>query len=198
MKTKFSFLLLSSVIVSLFIGTFLFAVKSNAGNTTTHKSLSVKENDKQDGEIIATLIVLNKNEIALAKEALIKVRNPAVRKYAHLLKREHTKNLNQTLKLSKKTDINPVETATVITLKQDGEKELLALSSLKAKSFEEAYVNAMVKEHTAALNLIDDNLLINVTNPALKAQIEATRPHIASHLEKAKELQNELKVASAN
>ena len=193
MKTKFYL----SLIISIFIGLFIFSGNATAATPEFSKKNGTAQTQK-DGEIVALLIVLNKNEIAAAKEALKKVKNPTIKQYAKMLKKEHTKNLSEALTLSKKMDIAPVETVTVMVLKQDGKKEMITLAALHAKDFETKYIDAMIKDHTDALKMIDNNLLKNATNPYLKAQIEATRPHIVSHLQQAQAIQNKLKTVSLN
>lgn len=185
MKSRF----FSSLIISILIGIISLG-SSHASHAPDATGQST--NSKKDGEIISILIAVNKNEIGAAKEALKKSSSPAVKKYAKMLKKEHTKNLNETLKLSKKIGVAPVECPTATEIKQNGANELTALSSLKGKDFDKAYIDAMVKGHTDVLQMMDDNLLKNVSNKSLKALLTATRPHIQSHLEQAKAIQSEL------
>ena len=182
-----------SLIISIFIGTSIFAASSNAANSAdTNSTKTGSAQTQKDGEIIAILIAVDKNEIAAAKEALKKETTSAIKQYAQMLKTQHTQNLNETLKLSKQIDIAPIDTATVISLQQDGAKGLVTLSSLKGKDFEKAYINAMVTGHTDVLKMIDDDLLKNVSNPSLKKFLLATRPHIESHLLQGKTIQKGL------
>ena len=58
-----------------------------------------------DQEIIATLIVLNNNEISAADLAPSKTSNKEVGEYARLMKKEHSKNLKQTMSISKKQNL---------------------------------------------------------------------------------------------
>jgi putative membrane protein len=179
--------------VTLF-SSMLLAINANAAAMPT----VTPEQKQKDAEIIAVLVTLNKNEVAAAKEALKKAKTPAVKKYAKMLKQEHTANLAATLKVSKKIDIAPLNSvAAVVALQQGGKEELVALEALKGNEFDKAYIDAMVKDHTNALNLIDNDLMKNVTNPALKAQIEATRPHIAMHLQEGQMIQTQLNQSTA-
>ena len=49
---------------------------------------------------------------------------------------------------------------------------------------------AMVKGHNEVLDVIDNQLLKNADNTALKKHLTDTRAHIAAHLEKAEQLQD--------
>ena len=186
-----------SWIITGFVGCFIFAASSTAGdvpkNSNSMDAASTKTQMQKDSEIIAILITVNKNEITAAKEALRKTATPAIKQYARMLKKEHTQNLNDTLKLSKKINLPPIVSATVISLKKEGSKELITLTSLKGKKFEEAYINAMIKGHTDVLQMFDDNLLKDVSNSSLKSHLQATRPHIESHLQQAQAIQKGFK-----
>lgn len=193
MKTK----VILSLITAIYSGIF-FTQSSYAASDTTTTSENTASNsnenpqNQKDGEILAVLVVVNKNEIAAANEALKKSSSPAVKKYAEMLKKEHTKNLKQTMAVSKKTGIAPVETDKTNSLKEEGKKELDNLSTLNNKEFDKAYIDAMVNGHTKVLETLDDDLIKNASNAALKKQLLATRPHIVAHLNEAKKLQQKL------
>lgn len=186
---------LLSLSIAAIIGTSVYAPISTAALPLLNKHTTATENPQQkkkDGQIISILVALNNNEIAGAQEALQKSSDRSVKRYASMLQREHTKNLDKTLKLSQELGIAPVPTSTANMLKRDGKKEMKALTALNGNGFDVAYINDAVKDHTAALKLIDTNLLKNVSNPVLKTQIERTRPHIVAHLEKAQKIQQQL------
>ena len=57
-----------SLIISICIGTSIFAANSYAANEpNTNSTKTDKTQTQKDGEIIAVLITVDKNEIALAK-----------------------------------------------------------------------------------------------------------------------------------
>lgn len=181
-----------SLLISICIGTSIFAANSYAANEhSTSPTKTDKAQTQKDGEIIAILITVDKNEIALAKLALKKETTPAIKKYAQMLKMQHTQNLQEALKLSKKISLTPVDTSTVTSLQKEGVKGLATLSHLNGKAFDKAYIDAMVSGHTAVLKMIDDNLLKNVSNATLKKFVVATRPHIEFHLQQSQTIQKE-------
>lgn len=190
----------STFLLSLGLATIMATPLYAASTDTSPTAPTTQENaqNQSDGEIIGVLVVLNKNEIAAAKQAMKKSKTSSVKQYASMLKNEHSKNLSDTLALSKKMGVNPVESATVITLKKEGKDEVMTLTTLNGQEFENAYINAMVKDHATALSTIDNNLLKNVSNPDLKAHLDATRTHIASHLEQGQNLQSTLKTTTTN
>lgn len=147
--------------------------------------------NSKDPEIVAFMVVLNKNEIAAADLTKQKKVDKAVKSYAKLMLKEHTQNLLDTEKLSKKQKIKAVDTEMVVSLQEKGKEELNALSPLADKAYETAYINAMVKGHTDAAASIN-NFLKEVSNPKLKAHLETTLTHVQHHLAKAEEIQKTL------
>lgn len=182
MKSKQILSLISSIVLGSSIVTASYANHPSTHNAPTHK----------DGEIIAIVIAVDKNEIAAAKKALHKGVAPKVKQYAQMLKRQHSENLNEALRLRKEMHITPVKTARVISIQQKGAKELVTLSTLKNKNFEKAYVDAMVTGHAHVLKMIDNDLLKNASNASVKKFLLATRPHIKAHLQEGQAIQKEL------
>jgi len=172
------------IILSLLLAVFTLTSFASAAPET-------KKASQKDEEIVAFLIVLNNNEIAAANKVSEKTVNKNVGSYARLMTKDHKQNLNETLKLSKKTQLQPLKTETVIALEQKGKDEIIVLSPLNNTAFEKAYIDAMVKGHAEALVVIDEKLKV-VTNPALKKHLTATRTHVVHHLEKAQAIQKSL------
>ncbi|STY30271.1 Predicted outer membrane protein [Legionella wadsworthii] len=182
-----------SFFLYFFVGALIFTQGSYAENTTNMSSEHMQKPNKKEGEILGTLSVVNKNEIAAAELAMKKSSNPQVKSYAKMLKKQHTQNLNEGSKLAKKLGITPIKNDKAKSLQKKGEQELHKLSSLNGKDFDKAYMKAMVKGHTDVLNMVDNKILPNVSNPTLKSFVESTRSHIQMHLDQGEKIQNELK-----
>jgi putative membrane protein len=177
----------------ILLSTLLFALLSSnafAADKTTSGDKAVAQDDK---DIMAVLIVLNKNEINAANEALKQSKNTDVDDYAHMMKKHHTENLNETMKLKDELHAHVKDNSDAKDLKDAGKKEGKELASLKGVDFDKAYIGDMVKDHEDALKLIDDKLLPKVSNEKLKSLLEATQKTVQSHLDKAKEIQDKLK-----
>jgi putative membrane protein len=146
----------------------------------------------KDEEVVYFLITVNNNEISAANLALQKAVSEPVKTYADLMVKDHTKNLADTIAISKNEDIKPLESEQVIVLKDKGKEEIVTLSPLTNTEFEKAYINDMVNGHAEVLSFIDTLLLKEVSNPQLKNHLIATREHVVHHLDAAKEVQKEL------
>lgn len=184
----------TALLFAVLVGTFSFSHVFALDNTTqpsTASSNNQTQNASQsnDGQIIEWLIILNNNEIKAADLANTKNVSPAVKSYSDMLKKDHTKNLRDTEKLSQKTSINPVSSSESTALEQAGKDTGAKLSPLNNSKFQVDYLDAMVKGHSEALNKIDQDLN-TVSNPELKKHLEKTRKSVLKHLNTAKSLQS--------
>jgi putative membrane protein len=146
------------------------------------------DDQKTDGEIVGILMASDKNEIAVAQQAEGRNLSPEVMDFAKMLETEHQDDLNTLQTLSQKEGIQPPATAGMV-IRAKGAKNLAMLMPQNGKDYEKSFVNAMVQDHIEDLDLIDKDLMKDVHNPALKAQLADTRSHVAMHLDKAKQLQ---------
>jgi putative membrane protein len=158
--------------------------------TTTDQQMSAPS--QQSGKVTTWLIILDQNEIDAAKLALSRSKNPDVKKYAQMMIKDHTKNIKDTQALMKKTKQKMTVTPEVKSLKEMGKNEATKLKPLKEKEFDVAYITAMIDGHTAALQVLDQDIAQLPDNSPVKAHLQATREAVNTHLEKAKEINNTL------
>lgn len=142
-----------------------------------------------DAEILATVATVDRNEITAAMQAQMEKLSPPVMEYAKMLHQHHGMNMAETLKVGQQASITPVITAKVDELSKKGGKVLAMLVPLEGAEFERAYIDAMVKDHTEVLAMLDNELLKTASNAAVKSHMAKTRTTIADHLAKAKTLQ---------
>ncbi len=140
-------------------------------------------------EILACVTAIDKNEVAAAKTALKKKMGKEAESFAKLLRDEHKDNQEKTEKLAKDLKLKEASSPTSLQLTANGKDELKALSDKKGADFEKAYIDAMIKGHTEALQLIDGDFLTAGRSEAVKAYLNEVRTHVAMHLEQAKRLQ---------
>jgi|SRR5579871_1033323 len=157
--------------------------------TINHKQ---SEQRAYDGEIVAFLELVNHYEIDLAKKLLNKLKNKEAKSFAEFMINEHTKLNSEIEQISRDNKILPIHTTKILALKKDTEKEFKRLSSLKSPKLDKSYIDAMVNGHKDALHQIDSYLL-NVHNPELRKGLEEAHHHVADHLIKAQQIQENMK-----
>ncbi|MDB5048767.1 MAG: hypothetical protein JWO30_1838 [Fibrobacteres bacterium] len=154
------------------------------------QSPTAAEMKMTDPEILAYVIAVDDNEINAAKAAQKKKVSPEVKSFAKMLQTEHDMNKVATKKLAKDLKLKVKDTKGTDGLRTKGKQELTNLKALNGEEFSKAYVEAMAKGHTEALDLIDNQLIPSAQTAEVKAHLADTRTHVAAHLEQAKRLQS--------
>ncbi|SMB79945.1 hypothetical protein SAMN00120144_4369 [Hymenobacter roseosalivarius DSM 11622] len=141
-----------------------------------------------DAEVLAFIIAVDMNEVLAAAQAQTKALEQPAMDYAKMLHKEHGENAVKTMKLGQTINVTPSNTKAVDDLYVKGATQLATLVTLDEKEFGSAYIDAMTKGHNDVLAMIDDKLLPQAKNEALKKHLTDTRAHVATHLEQAKKL----------
>ena len=142
-----------------------------------------------DSEILAKVIAVDDNEVLASTQAKSKKISQPVLDFAKMIHREHGANQTKVMKLGQSLGIKPTDTMAVDQLRVKGADELSKIVPLDGNNFEKAFLDTMIKGHTEALAMLDQQLIPNAQNSAVKKQLAETRAHVASHLDQAKKLQ---------
>ena len=153
---------------------------------------SLSPTQKNDAQILKTLIQINTNEIDAAKIAEKRANNPEIQGFAEMMIKDHSQNRTEVKSLAYKMKIIPRTSDQSKALKQKGKKELKKLKLVSKANFDKTYMQAMVKGHQEALNIIDNDFLPTANDPELKQLLTATRTVVFHHLQVAKDILNKL------
>ena len=137
-----------------------------------------------DEQIAAITDAVNTTEIAQAKIARAKSKDPTIKQFAEMMLSHHGDAKLKQAKLKFK----PAESGISKAMQIDADSTMNALKADNDKDFDQAYITAQVDGHQKVLDTINGNLLPNVKNPDLKAYLEELKPRVAEHLEQAKVL----------
>lgn len=142
---------------------------------------------------LASIAAIDKDEILLSILASNKKPNSGVADFAKMMIDQHGSNLTQILEMASSLNAFPLIGGNAEKLKEQGTKEMMALAGLQGKEFDTAYVDAMVKGHEGALNLIDQHLIKTAKSEEVKKFLTDTKVAVEHHLEEAKKLQADMK-----
>jgi len=145
-------------------------------------------NEKQ---ALGVLAAINTTEINAGNLALQKQVTGAVRDYASQMVKEHSDNNAKIVPWAPDAKAGPAERQL-----QKGQAEAKTLQALQGDAFARAYIDAMVKDHKAALKMLDDSLIPAAKTPQVAEHLRTTRTHVAAHLAKAQQLQQSGATAS--
>lgn len=186
--TASTFLSLSSI-VSLAQTT----ADQNTTTTTQSTTATNTQDTSKETNILAVIEQIDKNEINAANVALSKTTNDDVKDFADDMKSDHQKNLEDAHDLIKKLNLSFTTSEMATSLAKKGETGLKGLESMQGSQFDKAYIDAMVKGHTEALNFI--NMTISKTANADSDFVDFlkdTQKTVSHHLDEAKEVQAKL------
>ncbi|HMI90494.1 MAG TPA: DUF4142 domain-containing protein [Polyangiales bacterium] len=150
----------------------------------------------KDEEIVKITDSVDAAEIEQAKLAKSKSKNAKVKKFATHMITEHTKAKQKGAKLAKSAKLTPADSDLGGQLKGKAESTLETLKSAEPAGFDSAYMEAQVKQHQEVLDLLDRQLIPNAQNADLKAQLQAAREMVQSHLTMGQEIQQSLSAAA--
>ncbi len=144
-----------------------------------------------DAQTAAMIQAINHAEISQAKVAEQSAQSPAVKRFAHMMLRDHSKNDSQLASVDKRQGIQPEATSEVQALSSQAQETTQQLQARGAGGFDAAYIEAQIKEHQQALDKLD-SALASTSNKEFRRFIESTRETVARHLGEAKRLQGKL------
>jgi putative membrane protein len=151
-----------------------------------------------DAQIAKVLDTVDNGEIAQAKLAQKKSKNPKVKKFAAHMIQAHTKSNTKAKAWVKKAKLTPEETPVSQELTAKGQQNLATLESADAAGFDAAYIAAQAQQHQEVLSLIDSRLAPGATDDQLKAFLTETRTMVESHATEAKEIEGSLTTATTS
>lgn len=145
-----------------------------------------------DPEIASIAVTANQIDIDYANIAKSKASNADVKKFAATMIKDHQSVLNQAVALAKKLGVTPQDNPTTQALLAGSVTAKDMLNSKTGSDFDKAYVDNEVSYHKAAIDLVENTLIKDATNPELKSLLESALPIFKEHLSHAEMVQKEL------
>ena len=156
-----------------------------AGFTGLAAPKAVAQSD-DDKKFLANAAQGDKNEIALSEVAEQKATNPAVKAFAEKMVREH-KEMSESMKpFAEKWGMNPP-----VDVDSDHKKELDKLNGLSGNDFDKEYMDAMVSDHSDALDAFTKEAKDTKVAP-FKAAVLKGKTRVAAHKNMAYDLKKKL------
>jgi putative membrane protein len=164
------------------IALWLFAGPASAQNA--------KPTDPQIAHIAYTA---GQIDIEVAKLALDKSKNKAVRSFAESMVRDHTAVNEKALALVKKLNVTPQDNDTSKSLLKQAEEKKAQLSKLSGAQFDKAYAENEVAYHKTVNSALQTVLIPSATNAELKDLLQTGLKVFQGHQQHAESLVKDLK-----
>jgi putative membrane protein len=171
--------------------------ESNQVGVTNPMASSVDLSTLNDSQFAAIVQAINEGEIEEAQLALGKATSQDVKRFARDMTAAHRDMQNKMTALLVRLEITPSDNAVSNQLKSDTQSELAALKTMRGKDFDRDYIDAQVRNHNEALELLD-RITPTVKSSELKAALASVRPKVEAHLREAERVELTLQKGTAN
>jgi putative membrane protein len=171
--------------------------ESNQVGVTNQMASSVDLSTLNDSQFAAIVQAINDGEIEEAQLALSKAAAPDVKRFARDMMAAHRDMQNKMTALLVRLQITPSDNAVSNQLKSDTQSELGALKTIRGKDFDRDYVDAQVRNHNNALELLD-RITPSVKSSELKATLVSVHPKVEAHLREAERVELTLQKGTAS
>jgi putative membrane protein len=144
-----------------------------------------------DAQLAAVVQAVNQGEIDEGQLALSRSTSPEVKRFARDMVGAHRDMQNKTSTLLDRLQLTPSENAVSNQLKSDTHGELQDLQTMRGKDFDHDYIDAQVRNHNKALEVLE-RITPGVKNVEFKTALINLRPKIEAHLRAAERVQEAL------
>lgn len=158
------------------------------GSPMRPEGLAEPRGDAIDGELLGFIAAADELEVVSAITAGSKKMSSEAANFSQMLHEAHGAHLVDTLALGMRIGVTPLETAKIDAFRKKNVGALSDLVPLDSKEFERDYLAAKIEGHAELIAMIDTELLDTARNDEVRQHVQATRDHLASHLEQAKAL----------
>jgi putative membrane protein len=161
--------------------------------TTTQAAMDTKKvTTLSDGDILGIENALDSGQIKLAELARKKAQHAQVKTLAGTIVAKHRDAQTKAKGLAQKNSITAKDGDVSNKLKTDVTSAESDLKNKKGRDFDASYVDSLVRMHTEAVDILDNQLLPSAKNDALKDHLQTVRGFVSDHLSKAQEIQSSL------
>lgn len=164
--------------------------------TTGERAGMARDGDWSDTKILRIAMTANTIDSTNGAFAARQAQTPAVKEFAQTMMRDHggaNKKARDLMRSANVPDSAHVdEDDPAAKMAEDAQEHVGELRKLSGLEFDKAYLDHEVDLHQKVLDQIEDDLIPNAQNPAVRAYLEEIRPVVTAHLERAKQLKDQL------
>jgi putative membrane protein len=160
---------------------------------TTSSATQATAQKLTDPEIASVAVNADQIDIDYAAIAKEKSKNAKVLEFAATMAKDHQSVNDQAVALAKKLSVTPQDNPTTQSLLSGAKTTKEMLNSKSGAEFDKAYIDNEVAYHKAAIDLVENTLIPDATNPELKSLLQTALPIFKEHLAHAEMVQKNLK-----
>jgi putative membrane protein len=150
-----------------------------------------------DAQLAAVIQALHMGEILEAQMAEKKATAAEVKRFARDLSTQHRDMENRVNAVFTRIQITPSDNAVSNQMKNDTQNDMATLQAMKGKDFDREYIDAEIRDHNRALELLD-RAIPNAKSAELKTELQNARTKVEAHLRMAEKIQQMLQKGATN
>jgi putative membrane protein len=151
-----------------------------------------------DAQISHIVMTANSGDSAMGALAVSKARNAQVKEFGRMMVRDHGDANKKVWELTQRLSITGEDNDVSRQLTTDVESAKTDVNGKTGADFDRAYIDHEVQIHQKVLDALDQTLIPGAQNAELKSLLQAIRPTVSAHLERAKTLQTTVTTATAS
>jgi putative membrane protein len=144
--------------------------------------------DLSDAEVAHVAVTANTIDAELGALAESRARSAEVKRFAAMMKRDHTAVNERAAALARKLGVTPKDNAVSQSLLAGAKEARAKVDPLEGAEFDRAYIEREVAYHQAVLEALDGVLIPTTENAELKGLLVEVRPAFTAHLAYAKQV----------
>lgn len=145
-----------------------------------------------DAEIVGALVAADQGEMEAGELAIPKAARADVKRFAERMKKEHASHLDRVNRLASDQGITAAESDFSNGLRRHSTEMSGALRPLSGADFDRAYIDAMVADHQALVDALDERFIPSAKDAKLRAELRKTRSMVNEHLRDARRIQTRI------
>lgn len=145
-----------------------------------------------DAEIVGALVAADQGEMEAGDLGVEKASRADVKRYAERMKKEHASHLDRINRVASDQGITAAESEFSNGLRRHSTEMSGALRPLSGADFDRAYIDAMVADHQALLDALDERFIPSAQDTKLRAELRRTRGTVNEHLRDARRIQSRI------
>lgn len=148
--------------------------------------------DLSDAEVAHVAVTANTIDIELGTLAQTRARSAEVKRFAAMMRRDHTAVNEKAAALADRLGVAPKDNPVSQSLMTGAREARKKVEPLEGDAFDRAYIEREVAYHEAVLEALDGVLIPTTENAELKRLLVEVRPAFAAHLAYARQVGEKL------
>jgi len=162
---------------------------STGSSASTGSTMAEMLNDSQIAQVASTA---NTGEIQEAQAVMPRLTNANVKAFANRMITDHSASNQMLTQLMASESLSRQASNLSKMLMTETQNDIQQLSDAPNTEVDFEYIDMQVKDHQAVLDIIDQVLLPNAQNAALKQFLITTRATVSEHLSLSLQIRNQL------